>query len=153
MRAELCCGRPACAEWGVDGAFPELEELTLDLNPNLGAFASLPDAWGTGGGLPSLRLLSMRSCNLSGTLPDTWAAQLNLTAILLDSNTIAGMLRALLSSGSGGGWLMFQWGTLGVWTLVACTRGGVFCDLSLAGTPSSKGPVAGAELAGHSAWL
>lgn len=81
---------PAAAEWGSRGSLQELQIMQLDNNAQLGS--TLPQ-WSAAGALPSLQLLSVRSCGLNGTLPASWGRSLrNLSSIILDGNHITGEL-------------------------------------------------------------
>ncbi|KAK9799829.1 hypothetical protein WJX73_006967 [Symbiochloris irregularis] len=75
-------------EWGTDSAFPHLEFLTISNgSSSTGTFGGqLPSQWGTSGGLPSLRYLFLDRNHFSGTLPDSWGRQLNLSWLDLGYN-------------------------------------------------------------------
>ena len=68
---------------------PSLQFLLLDANWNLTGY--LPADWGQNGSMSHLSVLSFHDCNLRGTLPPSWAAQLpNLQVIDLPNNLISG---------------------------------------------------------------
>ena len=73
---------------------PMLQDL--DLSDNYQISGTLPEAWGNatgpGAGLQSFKHFSIRSCNLTGTLPTSWATGLSGLATLdLAYNYITGM--------------------------------------------------------------
>lgn len=79
------------SDWAGAQAVPMLQEL--DLSRNYQISGTLPDAWGnaTGTGLQSFQRFSVSSCNLTGTLPASWADGLSGLATLdLAYNSITG---------------------------------------------------------------
>ena len=67
----------------------------LDLSKNYQVSGSLPETWGNvtgpGAGLQSLKHFAVRSCNLTGTLPVSWANGLSgLSTLDLAYNYITG---------------------------------------------------------------
>ena len=80
---------------------PMLQDL--DLSKNYQISGTLPEAWGNatgpGAGLQSFKHFSVRSCNLTGTLPASWATGLSGLATLdLAYNYITGVWRSRLRS-------------------------------------------------------
>lgn len=78
---------PLPAAWGAVGALPALESLNVGLNHLSGA---LPE-WG-GGGLMSLRALSLARNELTGGVPATWATLPSLRDVRLLHNQLDGPL-------------------------------------------------------------
>ena len=78
-------------QWGLNGSFPALVNLTLSFNP--GISGSLPDVWGVSRtSFRKLKALELNNCNLTGTLPAAWAAQLPaLREVNVSSNFLTGM--------------------------------------------------------------
>jgi hypothetical protein len=76
--------------WGTNGAFPSLRLLTLNRNWQL--TGSLPATWGNSSdSLQRLEVLTMHDCNLTGTLPPSWAANMVLLSVVdLSNNWLSG---------------------------------------------------------------
>ncbi|KAK9804146.1 hypothetical protein WJX73_004986 [Symbiochloris irregularis] len=94
-------------EWGMEGAFPALETLQIN-NASSGYLnfgGRLPSQWGQSGGLRSLRTLNLSANVLTGSLPESWGNQLNLTDLELAYNSLRGTLPA-------------SWGDMGLQTLL-----------------------------------
>lgn len=82
-----CCLQGSLPSWNAE--MPSLQFLLLDANWNLTGY--LPAEWGQNGSMSHLSVLSVHDCNLRGTLPPSWAAQLpNLQVIDLPNNLISG---------------------------------------------------------------
>ncbi|KAK9812352.1 hypothetical protein WJX73_004586 [Symbiochloris irregularis] len=116
--------------WGNQGAFPQLQNLTLNYNSLNG---TLPSGWGANQGslqnlqalkiggqvnggitgtlpgswaqqLPSLQMLDMLGSSLTGSLPAAWSAW-NLTYLSLSSSHLTGQLPASW----GNSWRDIEW--------------------------------------------
>ena len=55
---------------------------------------SLPEAWGSAGAFPLLRVLAMKNSSLQGPLPQSWGSSgmRSLTILTMDSNRLSGSL-------------------------------------------------------------
>lgn len=88
----MCVLVPVGAEWGMDGAYPSLQILSLRNTSgrygNLNGY--LPAEWGVNMSLPSLEFLDLSSNLLKGVLPDSWGGQLTLEYLNLSSNAYLG---------------------------------------------------------------
>ncbi|KAK9789943.1 hypothetical protein WJX73_007087 [Symbiochloris irregularis] len=82
------------SEWGTNGAFPALETLYINNASNGAALLGgrLPSQWGRSGGVPSLRQLDLSGNVMTGTLPESWGRQLNLSTLTLNDNFFSGTL-------------------------------------------------------------
>ena len=88
LHAALQGGLPG--EWGYSRSVPALHKL--DLSSNYQVSESIPEAWGSGIGLQNLTELHLRSCNLMGSLPTSWATKLpNLSILDITDNNMSGM--------------------------------------------------------------
>lgn len=88
-----CCLQGFLPSPSTGAEMPSLQFLLLDANWNL--TGPLPADWGQNGSMGHLSVLSAHDCNLRGTLPPSWPAQLpNLQVIDLPNNLISGASRA-----------------------------------------------------------
>ncbi len=84
------------AAWGMDGAFPQLQELELGQNQDLGG--TLPAAWGSdNSSLTALQLFKVSTGSVKGSLPAQWAQNLPaITNLNISNNLISGGVLELL---------------------------------------------------------
>ena len=87
----MCMQGTLPGQWGLNGSFPALVNLTLSFNP--GISGGLPDVWGISRtSFRKLKALELNNCNLTGTLPAAWATQLPaLRGVNVSSNFLTGM--------------------------------------------------------------
>lgn len=75
------------AAWGINGAFPQLQEL--DLGQNTGISGTLPAAWGSdNSSMTDLRRFKISTASLTGSLPAQWAQNLPAMSNLNISNNL-----------------------------------------------------------------
>ena len=87
----MCMQGTLPGQWGLNGSFIALVNLTLSFNP--GISGGLPDVWGISRtSFRKLKALELNNCNLTGTLPAAWATQLPaLRGVNVSSNFLTGM--------------------------------------------------------------
>ncbi|KAK9917092.1 hypothetical protein WJX75_000820 [Coccomyxa subellipsoidea] len=80
------------AAWGMNGAFPQLQEL--DLGQNTEITGTLPAAWGSdNSSMTLLRRFKISTANLTGSLPAQWAQTLPaMSSLNISNNLISGTL-------------------------------------------------------------
>lgn len=75
----------------------------MQIGPWVFRAGGLPEAWGSAGAFPLLRVLAIKNSSLAGPLPDAWGnstkAMPSLTILTLDSNALSHSLPASWAQG------------------------------------------------------